>query len=47
MYSADSPNNQSEFPTSPDVVIEWEDTIGKDNMTKLMSANAETYMRIL
>ena len=47
MYSSDYPHNQAEFPNSPDIVLEWEDTIGKDNMTKLMSANAETYMRIL
>ena len=47
MYSSDYPHNQAEFPNSPDIVLKWEDTIGKENMTKLMSTNAEKYMRIL
>jgi predicted TIM-barrel fold metal-dependent hydrolase len=47
MYSSDYPHNQAEFPNSPDIVLKWEDTIGKENMTKLMSTNAENYMRIL
>lgn len=47
MYSSDYPHNQAEFPSSPDSVLPWEATIGKDNMTKLMSSNAEKYMRIL
>jgi predicted TIM-barrel fold metal-dependent hydrolase len=47
MYSSDYPHNQAEFPTSPDIVLGWEEAIGKDNMTKLMSTNAETFMRVL
>lgn len=47
MYSSDYPHNQAEFPNSPDIVLGWEDEIGKDNMTKLMSTNAENYMRML
>jgi len=47
MYSSDYPHNQAEFPSSPDIVLTWEPTLGRDNMTKLMSTNAERYMRIL
>jgi len=47
MYSSDYPHNQAEFPNSPDHVFAWEDTLGKDNMKKIMSTNAERYMRIL
>ena len=47
MYSSDYPHNQAEFPESTDIVLEWEDALGPDNMTKLLSTNAERYMRIL
>lgn len=47
MYSSDYPHNQAEFPNSPDFVFKWEDTLGPDNMKKLMSTNAERYMRML
>lgn len=47
MYSSDYPHNQAEFPNSPDFVFEWEDALGADNMKKIMSTNAEQYMRIL
>ncbi|WP_420639541.1 amidohydrolase family protein [Candidatus Poriferisocius sp.] len=47
MYSSDYPHNQAEFPVSTEMALEWEDALGKDVMTKLMSTNAETYMRIL
>jgi predicted TIM-barrel fold metal-dependent hydrolase len=47
MYSSDYPHNQAEFPNSPDFVFDWEETLGADNMKKIMSTNAEQYMRIL
>ncbi len=46
MYSSDYPHNQAEFPDSPEHVLAWEDTLGKDRMTRLLSTNAERYMRI-
>lgn len=46
MYSSDYPHNQAEFPSSPDIVLGWEDRIGADAMTKLMSTNAERYLRM-
>lgn len=46
MYSSDYPHNQAEFPGSPDIVLEWEDDIGKDNMQKLMWDNAARYLRL-
>ena len=46
MFSSDYPHNQAEFPRSPDIVLEWEDRLGPDAMTKLMSTNAERYLRL-
>ena len=46
MFSSDYPHNQAEFPRSPDIVLEWEDRLGTDAMTKLMSTNAERYLRL-
>lgn len=46
MFSSDYPHNQCEFPNSPDIVLGWESKIGKQAMTKLMSTNAENYLRL-
>ena len=47
MYQSDYPHDQCKFPTSTDVVLSWEaDGVSSDTMHKLMSTNAEHYLRL-
>ncbi|MGE0141301.1 MAG: amidohydrolase family protein [Ilumatobacteraceae bacterium] len=46
MYQSDYPHDQCAFPKSPDTVLGWSG-LGESTMTKLLSANAERYMRLL
>jgi predicted TIM-barrel fold metal-dependent hydrolase len=45
MYQSDYPHNGCEFPTSPDIVLGWTG-LGETAMRKLMSENAERYLRM-
>ncbi|MGD9999770.1 MAG: amidohydrolase family protein [Ilumatobacteraceae bacterium] len=45
MYQSDYPHNGCEFPNSPDIVLGW-DGLGETAMRKLMSENAERYLRM-
>ncbi len=45
MYQSDYPHNQAEFPNSPDIVLGWTG-LGEERMRKIMSANAERYLRM-
>jgi predicted TIM-barrel fold metal-dependent hydrolase len=46
MYQSDYPHDQCAFPTSPDAVLAWSG-LGESTMTKLLSSNAERYLRLL
>ncbi|MGE0000081.1 MAG: amidohydrolase family protein [Ilumatobacteraceae bacterium] len=46
MYQSDYPHDQCAFPKSPDTVLGWSG-LGESTMTKLLSSNAERYMRLL
>lgn len=46
MYQSDFPHPQCEFPNSPEIVLGWSG-IGEPAMRKLMSENAETFLRII
>jgi predicted TIM-barrel fold metal-dependent hydrolase len=46
MYQSDYPHDQCAFPTSPDAVLSWSG-LGESTMTKLLSSNAERYLRLL
>ena len=46
MYQSDYPHDQCMFPTSVDVVLGWKG-LGESTMRKLLSENAERYLRIL
>ncbi len=45
MYQSDYPHPGGEFPDSPAVVMGWK-AIGEAAMTKLLSANAERFLRL-
>ena len=45
MYQSDFPHNGCLFPTSPDVALSWTG-LGEPSMRKLMSENAERYLRM-
>ena len=45
MYQSDYPHNQAEFPNSPEVVLGWS-SLGDERMRKIMSDNAERYLRM-
>jgi len=45
MYQSDYPHDQCKFPTSTDVVLSWEG-LSESTMRKLMSENAERYLRL-
>ena len=45
MYQSDYPHIQAEFPHSPDVVLGWSG-LGEEPMRKIMSDNAERYLRM-
>jgi hypothetical protein len=45
MYQSDYPHDQCYFPESPDVVLTW--SISDESKRKLMSGNAEKFMRLL
>ncbi len=48
MYQSDYPHDQCKFPTSTDVVLAWQsEGVSDSTMTKLMSGNAERYLRLL
>jgi predicted TIM-barrel fold metal-dependent hydrolase len=40
MFGSDYPHAESRFPESADRVLKWEQTIGREAMTKLMWDNA-------
>ncbi|MBI5089703.1 MAG: amidohydrolase family protein [Actinobacteria bacterium] len=46
MYQSDYPHDQCAFPKSPDTVLAWS-ALGESTMTKLLSGNAERYLRLL
>jgi uncharacterized protein len=47
MYQSDYPHDQCRFPTSVDTVLAWRaEGVGEDTMRKLMSDNAERYLRL-
>jgi uncharacterized protein len=45
MYQSDFPHNGCLFPTSPDVALSWIG-LGESSLRKLMSENAERYLRM-
>jgi uncharacterized protein len=45
MFQSDYPHDQCYFPESPDVVLNW--NIDDDSKRKLMSGNAERFMRLM
>jgi predicted TIM-barrel fold metal-dependent hydrolase len=45
MYSSDYPHGGCKYPTSPDVVLGWKG-LGDDNLRKLFSTNAASYLRM-
>jgi predicted TIM-barrel fold metal-dependent hydrolase len=48
MYQSDYPHDQCKFPTSVDTVLAWQaDGLSDGTMRKLMSGNAERYLRLL
>lgn len=46
MYQSDYPHDQCMFPESPDVVLAWERSLGKETMQKFMGGNAERCFRL-
>lgn len=46
MYQSDYPHPGCEFPDSPDIVLGWE-SLGEKGLRKLMSENAEQYLRLV
>jgi hypothetical protein len=46
MFQSDYPHGQCMFPSTPDVILEWEPVIGQDAMRKLMWDNAARYLRM-
>jgi predicted TIM-barrel fold metal-dependent hydrolase len=44
MYQSDYPHNGCEFPSSPDIALSWTG-LGEKSMEKLMSGNAERYLK--
>ena len=48
MYQSDYPHDQCKFPASADTVLAWHaDGLSDSTMRKLMSGNAERYIRLL
>lgn len=48
MYQSDYPHDQCRFPESADSVLAWQaEGLTEDTMRKLMSGNAERYLRLL
>ena len=45
MYQSDYPHGGCRFPASPDVVLGW-DELGEPTLRKLISENAERYLRM-
>jgi predicted TIM-barrel fold metal-dependent hydrolase len=45
MYQSDFPHNGCEFPNSPDIALGWSG-LGEEAMVKLMSGNAERYLKM-
>jgi hypothetical protein len=45
MYQSDYPHPGGEFPDSPAVVLGWT-SLGESAMTKLLSGNAERFLRL-
>jgi uncharacterized protein len=45
MYASDFPHPECDWPHSVDNVVKWENVLGKDSMKKLMSVNADAYLR--
>jgi predicted TIM-barrel fold metal-dependent hydrolase len=46
MYSSDFPHPECSWPNSVDNVLAWEPTLGAERMRRLMSANADSYLRM-
>jgi predicted TIM-barrel fold metal-dependent hydrolase len=47
MYQSDFPHNGCEYPDSPEVIFGWKDRLGEDATRKILSSNAERYLRML
>lgn len=45
MFQSDYPHDQCYFPESPDAVFDWD--LPEDSMRRLMSENAERYLRLI
>ena len=45
MYQSDYPHPNGDYPDSPDTVLGWTG-LGEDNLRKIMSENAERYLRM-
>jgi predicted TIM-barrel fold metal-dependent hydrolase len=46
LYQSDYPHGQCLYPTTPDVILSWEAGLGKATMRRIMSENAERYLRM-
>jgi predicted TIM-barrel fold metal-dependent hydrolase len=46
MYQSDYPHGQCFYPNTPDIYLSWESGLGKDTMRRIMSENAERYLRM-
>ena len=46
MYSSDFPHPECNWPNSVDNVLAWQSVLGPERMRQLMSANADSYLRM-
>jgi hypothetical protein len=46
MYSSDFPHPECNWPNSVDNVLAWEPVLGPERMRRLMSTNADSYLRM-
>jgi uncharacterized protein len=46
MYSSDYPHGGCRYPESPDVVLGWEEHLGRPVLEKLFTENAKRYLRL-
>lgn len=47
MYQSDYPHDQCWFPESPDMMLSWEAEFGSETIARMLSGNAEAWLRIL
>jgi hypothetical protein len=45
MYQSDYPHDQCMFPESVDVVLAFEEGLGRETLARIFSGNAERYLR--